>query len=117
MQRLRHARSLARLVLVWFALALGAAVAAPAVGGGSLELVCSGAALKLVVKGADGGAAPARHTLDCPLCMPMDAPPVVAVRHGFAPPAPATVDDAFAFTRIAVRTAAPPPARAPPALA
>jgi hypothetical protein len=117
MQRLRHARFLARLVLVWFALAVGAAIAAPAVGASSLELVCSGSAIKLVVKGDDGSTRPIGHTLDCPLCVPMDAPPAAASTRSFAPPTSSSPVEAILSSRIAAQTAVPPPARAPPAQA
>lgn len=42
MHRLRQARFLARLVLAWFALPLGVALASPLVQPQSLEMVCSG---------------------------------------------------------------------------
>src|SRR4051812_25584173 len=86
MQGLRNARRIARLVLAWFALSLGVAIAAPLVQPANIEVVCSGSgALKLLVKG-DGGSTSSTHTLDCPLCAGLDAPP--AVHHAdfsFAP--------------------------------
>ena len=54
MQPLRNARLIARLVLVWFALSLGAAIASPLVAPKAMLLVCSGASVKLIVQGADG---------------------------------------------------------------
>ena len=52
--RLRHGRFLARLVLAWFALAIGVAVASPLVKPQAIELVCSGnGAIKLLVKAGD----------------------------------------------------------------
>ena len=115
MQRLRHATFLARLVLAWFALAIGAAVAAPAVGGSAMELVCSGGALKLVAKSADGGVAPAGHALDCPLCVHVDAPPSVAASHVFNAPGHSGPVAMASQTNAPARSAAPPPARGPPA--
>jgi hypothetical protein len=118
MQRLRHARFLARLVLVWFALAIGAAVAAPIVQSGSLELVCSGSGtIKLLVKGDDGSSRTARHTLDCPLCVPMGAPPPAAGQTGLLPLPLAGPIGTTVPTRIALRTAAALPARGPPSRA
>ena len=65
---------LGRLVLAWFALSLGVAVASPLVKPVAMELVCSsGGAAKLVVKGDDGTAQPAGHLLDCPLCAAVGA--------------------------------------------
>jgi hypothetical protein len=116
MQALRRANFLARLVLAWFALTLGVAIASPLVNPQAMELVCSGAgALKLVVK-ADGSTAPADgHTLDCPLCASFSAPP--AATHAvtaMALPRGDLVAQAPA-ARIALRSAAPLPARGPPA--
>jgi len=117
MQTLRRAHVLARFVLVWFALAVGAAIASPIVKPQSLELICSaGGSVKLMVTSDDGGAQPTAHTLDCPLCMVSSAPPpVVQLRvepqHPLAHalrPVPAA--------HIAGRTAAPLPARGPPNL-
>ncbi len=71
MQALRRARFLARFVLVWFALALGVAVASPLVKPQAMELVCSSAgSVKLVQLGDDEGRTAATPTLDCPLCLP-----------------------------------------------
>ncbi len=118
MQQLRHARFLTRLVLVWFALAIGVAVAAPVLRSGALELVCSGSgAMKLVVKGQDGQALPLGHALDCPLCVQMHAPPPAAQAQCVAPVAVLEPVRTLVVTRVAVLTAAPPPARGPPARA
>jgi hypothetical protein len=77
MQTLRHARFLARLVLAWWAFSLGVACASPLVNPQSIELVCaSGGAMKLIIKTADGNEA-SSHTLDCPLCVALSAPPPV----------------------------------------
>jgi hypothetical protein len=70
--------------------------------------------MKLLAKDGQGKPAGA-HTLDCPLCALGDAPPPVAaaaVVVGMAPlqEAPAPIAD-----HIPARTAAPPPARGPPA--
>lgn len=87
MHRLRRARPLARLVLAWLLLSLGVAVAAPLVQPHAMQLVCSaGGNVKLVVVSADGAQAPAGAHLDCPLCLPLGAPPPVA---WVAPPPPA----------------------------
>jgi hypothetical protein len=76
MQLLRNARLIARLVLVWFALSLGVAVASPLVAPKASLLVCSGASVKLIVLDADGEMAEMGHSaLDCPLCAVMSAPP------------------------------------------
>jgi hypothetical protein len=115
MQRLRHATFLARLVLAWFALAMGAAVAAPVLQPGSIELLCTGTgAMNLLVKGAQGEPVPAGHSLDCPLCGAAAAPPPAAVR----PAVPAALPKEGALQRtaphVAVASGAPLPARGPP---
>ncbi|HVZ42633.1 MAG TPA: DUF2946 family protein [Ramlibacter sp.] len=121
MHRLRQARFLARLVLAWFALALGAAIASPLVKPQSLELVCSASgATKLLATdaGEDNGTAPALHhgTLDCPLCLFAGAPPpVVVVDLPSMQPLGHAVQPIVA-ARIAVLTAAPLPARGPPSI-
>ncbi len=117
MQTLRHARFLARLVLVWFALALGVAIASPLVNPQSIELVCaSGGAMKLIVKSDDGSQATSSHTLDCPLCATTGAPPPLVQLPLSPPSALAQALRPLTAAHIASRTAAPLPPRGPPAL-
>ncbi len=115
MPTLRRAHLLARLVLLWFVLAIGAAVASPMVQPQSMELVCSGAgAIKVVVKGGDGTQAPAAHTLDCPLCLGLGAPPPVARAPAVPMQPQRQVPPLRAAVHIAQASAAPLPARGPP---
>jgi hypothetical protein len=116
MHTLRRARFLARLVLAWFALSLGVAIASPLVQPTDIEVICSGTgAMKLLVKGDAGTDKPATHTLDCPLCGSMGAPPpVVRTDLAFVPVLGHAVQPIPA-ARIAALTAAPLPARGPPA--
>jgi len=117
MQTLRQAHFLARLVLVWFALALGAAIASPIVKPQAIELVCaSGGAMKLIVKSDDGSQATASHTLDCPLCATAGAPPPLAEFPLSLPSALAQALRPITAAHIVGRTAAPFPPRGPPAL-
>lgn len=77
LQFLRQSRSLVRWVLACFALALTLAVAAPLVKPQAMTLVCStlGQA-KWVQIHDDGNPGQAvHHTLDCVLCLALDAPP------------------------------------------
>lgn len=114
MQALRNASSLARFVLVWFALAIGAAVASPVIKPQAIELICSGGAIKLLGSSDDGGETAAGHTLDCPLCASLAAPP--AARQDFVRGLPpGDVLQSILAARTAALTAAPPPARGPPA--
>jgi hypothetical protein len=120
MQALRQARFLARLVLAWFALSLGVAIASPLVNPQSMELVCaSGGAMKLIVKNADGGepGEQARgHTLDCPLCASVALlPPVISVASD-QPSAQVQTQPADPDAIIVARAAAPLPPRGPPSI-
>lgn len=117
MQVLRQARSLACLVLAWFALSLGVAIASPLVNPPSMELVCgSGGAMKLIVKNDNGTAAKRSHTLDCPLCASLAVPPPV-ILPVVAQPSPLThAPQPLPAAHTAARTAAPLPPRGPPAL-
>lgn len=116
MQTLRRARFLARLVLAWFVLALGAAIASPLVQPQATELVCSaGGAMKLIVKGDDGAKEAKAHTLDCPLCATLSAPPPATRVQAPPPSALAHALHPIATAHIAARVAAPLPPRGPPA--
>ncbi len=115
---LRHAR----LVLALWLLALGVAIAAPALRPVSLEMVCAGGVMQLVERSdtgaaqADGGAAPqARSLADCPLCMPAGAPPA-ALAVWVAAALPAHRVSVAPAARLQVRSDAPAPARGPPSL-
>lgn len=117
MDRLRHARCLARLVLVWFALSLGVAIASPLVAPKATLLVCSGASVKVVVQEADGSlAALGHHTLDCPLCATTHAPPPLASGVVAPPHVLSHVLAPVEAARVAARIGAPWQARAPPRL-
>ncbi|WP_440108512.1 DUF2946 family protein [Acidovorax sp. BL-A-41-H1] len=114
---LRQLRWLARLVLAWFVLSIGVAVASPLVNPQAMELICSGSGvIKVVVKTDDGAKELPSHTLDCPLCAHAGAPPPVSraqmpvvqpLAHALRP---------IHAAHIAARTAAPLPPRGPPAL-
>ena len=111
---------LGRCVLAWFALSIGVAVASPLVQPHSFELICtSTGAVKLIVTGNDDGGdrttLGAGH-LDCPMCLPHAAPPPPALQ--LPPPTESPFWHALQpveRARIAAITAAPLPARGPPA--
>lgn len=89
MHALRTSSQLARLVLAWFMLAWGVAVAAPVLHPQAMELVCSDAGrMKLVAIGDGADAAPAgHHTLDCAACLAvLPPPPAVQLPLGATPP-------------------------------
>ena len=111
----RTARLIARWVLMWFALSLGAAIASPLINPRATEMVCTGAGLmKLVVQTDDGATELVGLSLDCPLCANLSAPPPMLV-WGVEPP----FDLAFSLlplevARIASLLRGPWQARAPP---
>jgi hypothetical protein len=115
MQTIRHLRWLARLVLAWFVLSIGVAVASPVVHPQAMELICSGAgAIKLLVKTDDGAKELSSHTLDCPLCAHVGAPPPAMQAKLDVPHPLAHALLPIPSAHIAARTAAPLPPRGPP---
>lgn len=115
METLRRTRIIARLVLAWFALSIGIAIASPIAHPQSLELICSAAGtVKVMVQGDDGTTQAKSHTLDCPMCTATGAPPPAGSR-----PTPAVLPlsravQSIPAARIAGLTAAPLPACGPP---
>jgi hypothetical protein len=113
---LRRARHLARFVLAWFVLSIGVAIASPMVKPQAMELICTGAGSIKMVQTDDGTQPSSSHTLDCPLCSTLSAPPAL-LRLSAEPAQPLThVLQSTPATHLAARTAAPLPARGPPAL-
>ena len=117
MDYLRQTKTLARLVLVWFALSLGVAMASSLVAPKSTELVCtSGGMLKLVAVDGNDSAVPSHGTMDCALCLPVALPPAPCTVQ-LAQPSPLShALQATAAAHIASATAPPLPSRGPPAL-
>lgn len=116
MRSLRHFTILTRLVLVWFVLSLGVAVASPIVKPQDILLVCTGSgAMKVLVKADDGSTSEvAGTTMDCPLCASVSAPPPVACQTTEPAQPLAYALQPIPSAHIAARTAAPLPARGPP---
>jgi hypothetical protein len=119
LQSLRNAPSLAKLALLWFALTLGAAVASPLVNPQTELVICTGAGMLKVVLADDGTVSTAAtsdsgDTLFCPLCLVAGAPPSVVLSKVSTPQPLAHALQGVPAAIIAARTAAPPPARAPP---
>ena len=70
------ARLIARWVLMWFALSLGAAIASPMVNPRMTEMVCTSTGLMtLVTQASDDASEWVTLSLDCPLCANLGAPP------------------------------------------
>lgn len=116
MHALRTSLTLARLILAWFALTLGVAVASPLVQPHQMELVCAeDGGVKLVVVGEDGQAAPVgHHSLDCPMCLPVMVPAPVFSLDAAMPHPLAHALRPVAAAHIAALVGAPLPARGPP---
>jgi hypothetical protein len=113
MNRLRHSRWMPLLVLATYLVLVGVAAASPWMSDAAARQLtswCSGG-LSRAVAGAAGDDA---HTLDCPLCLPLqaaDPAPAAGIRHGV------TALDAIAGVHLPVPdTARPalPPVRGPP---
>ena len=108
---------IARLVLVWFALFIGAAIAAPIVHPTETQMVCSSmGGMKMVAVGEEGTDTRASTSVDCPLCaavviplntdsLPFEEPSALA--HALRP---------LAAAHIASVTAPPLPSRGPPSI-
>ena len=116
---LRNTPWLARLALLWFALTLGVAVASPMVNPQTELVICTGAGMLKVVLADDGTVTTAASsdtgdTLFCPLCLVAGAPPPWVLTTLAAPQPLSTVMQRLPAAILAARTAAPPPARAPP---
>lgn len=78
---LRNAHHLILIVLVWFTLFIGLAVASPVFNPKDVQLVCSTVgSVKLVQLDADGQETPGIEGLHCPLCLPVATPTSMAVQ-------------------------------------
>jgi hypothetical protein len=127
MHLLRHSRAISRLVLVWFTLAMAAAIASPVVNPQGMALVCSVAGqVKLISVDSnawshDGGAPTGSamgtsHGWNCILCMGLDASATSAEA---APLFVQVAASQLARTSLTAWPAKPVrtlPARGPPAL-
>ena len=117
MHLLRTSSMLARLVLAWFVVTLGVAVASPMVHPQAMQLVCSdGGSVKLVVMGDDEAGQGVHHTLDCPQCLAVSLPAPPATLRVLAPQPMAHALHPFVTAHIAALLGAPLPPRAPPAI-
>lgn len=118
MQALRNAKHITQLVLVWFALYLGSAVASTLIHPGNLHMVCSSdGVVKLLDANDDDGKTPVASGVDCPLCASVSAPPAPPAVQFEQPVSLARALQSVAAAHIASATAAPPPSRGPPARA
>ncbi|MFY9479231.1 MAG: hypothetical protein WAQ08_16430 [Aquabacterium sp.] len=119
MQTLRPSPLLSRLIVAWFALALGVFSALPLSFPKSIDVVCTaGGGVKVIVANFDGKGGLSHHAVDCPLClgaaMPLpEVPAVVGTRHQ---PLSYALKPTIA-AHIASLVGAPFPPRGPPSFA
>ncbi|WP_295854227.1 DUF2946 family protein [uncultured Xylophilus sp.] len=114
MHVLRTCSLIARLVLVWYALTLGAAIASPIIAPQAMEMVCSSAGgMKMVVNG-DATDTDKSYKLDCPLCAGTAVIPAFVQAPVVSPQPLAHAMRPLARAHIAGMVGAPLPPRGPP---
>jgi len=115
MQVFRNVPLIARFVLVWFALSIGAAMASPMIKPQPMEVICTGSgAMKVLVQTDEGSQELVTVSMDCPLCATFGAPPPAA-SPAVEPALPLSyLTHGIPAARLAGQTAAPLPARGPP---
>ena len=117
MQALRNAKHIASLVLVWFALFVGSAIAATLIHPSSLQMVCaSDGGMKMLDSSESDGEVKLTKPMDCPLCASVTAAPPPSSTLDL--PVPSSLAHALqpvAAAHIAAATAPPLPSRGPPA--
>ena len=111
---LRRAHRLVWLVLAWFVLSIGAAIASPAIAAATGTMVC----MEAPGHHHGHGHAPLpghHHTGDCPLCVTAGAPPAT-VAIFIQQPAPTHAPIFWTVVHVAIVAAGPAPARGPPSI-
>ena len=108
-------RSIARLVLVWFALFIGVAIASPILNPAETQMVCTSAGgMKMVMSGEHEEASKVATNMDCPLCATV-AIPFQSCEVSLKQSSPlAHALHPVAAALIASRSAPPFPSRGPP---
>lgn len=116
MHVLRGSKLITSLVLAWFALFLGSAVASSLIEPGKMQVICAaGGAMKLVDMDGNDGELPVLAKMDCPLCASFTAPLPQSGPLFVNPSALAHALTPIAAVHIAALTAPPLPSRGPPA--
>ncbi|MEY2685664.1 MAG: hypothetical protein RJA09_2809 [Pseudomonadota bacterium] len=114
LQRLRAQTLLTRLVLVWFVLFVGSALATPLLSQTNLQMVCSGAGMKLVDGDGQGTDKATLYAMDCAGCLPAALPAPPAVTHVPQPSPLAHALQRTVTAHLAALAAPPLPSRGPP---
>ncbi len=118
MEAFRTHPLLARLVLVWFVLFIGASVASPIIEPSATQLICSAnGAMKLVAgdsANGDGQAQSSTVGMDCPLCAPMGHALPASDQLTLVPSGLGHALQPAVAARLAWLTRSPLPARGPP---
>jgi len=110
-------RQFTRWVALWFAISLGVAVASPLIKPHAMSLICSGlGVMKVIVQTDDGAAELGSHTLDCPLCANLAAPPPTVPLLAQPKPEPACTQQVAQTPHRPSQPHEPWQARAPPVL-
>lgn len=115
MQSIRNAHVLARFVLVWLALFMGASVASPLFNPQGEQMVCSAVGMKMVISDdASGDKTQPSSRMDCPLCAQFVMTPWPVATNFDASSALAQVLRPTPSAHIAWLTGSPLPPRGPP---
>ena len=115
MHTLRSSKLIAKLVLVWFALFLGSAIASTVIKPGSMQMVCTaGGGMKMVDMTGDDGELKTSASMDCPLCAAVAALPTRSSSLFIKPSALEHALHPITAAHIAALTAPPLPSRGPP---
>lgn len=108
---------IARMVLVWFALFMAAAIASPIVHPTDTQMVCSSTGgMKMVAMDNEGADANTATTMDCPLCAAVAIPLQAASVRLEKPSVLAHSLQPITSAHIASVTAPPLPSRGPPSI-
>jgi hypothetical protein len=118
MEALRTHPFLARLVLAWFVLFVGASVASPIIEPSATQLICSAnGTMKLVasdIANDDGQAQSSAVGMDCPLCSPIAHALPTSEQLTLLPSGLGHALQPAVAARLAWLTRSPLPARGPP---
>ncbi len=115
MERLRSSKLIASLVLAWFTLFLGSAIASAAIKPGNMQMLCTaGGAMKWIDTDTGEGEVKASAPMDCPVCASVAAPSPQNYVLRLQPSSLAYALQPLAAAHIAALTAPPLPSRGPP---